>query len=155
MLPFGGNFTEALGTELDLQGFATALDTIVHEHEQSILAALRALNPELEDAFFQIRGQVHGTGDTDGHTGIVTGDKLDFHGKGSFHGILVREHRFGVLARVLVGISTAAGNGFAHHDADHILVGTERFTFFGDKTGLVTVAVVAETVAGKRRRSEK
>ena len=144
MLPFRGNFTEALGTEFDLQGFTIALHAVIDEHEQGVFATLGTLDPELEDAFFQVRGQVDRTSNTNSHTGIVACDKLDLHGKGSFHSVLIREDRFGVFARILVGISTATGNGFTHNDAHHVLVGAELFGLARDEAGIISIPVIAE-----------
>ena len=152
MFPFGSDFAKALGTELDLQGFTTALNTVIHKHEQGVFATLGTLNPEFKDTFLKIRGQVNGTRNTNGHTGIVASNKFNFHGKSAFHGILVRKYRFGVFTGVLVGIATATWNSFAHHDRHDVLVGPKRLGLFSDKTVLVAVAVVAKTVASKRKR---
>ena len=81
VLPFSRNFTKALGAELHLEGFAVALHAVIDEHEQGVFATLGTFKPKFENTFFQIRSQVHGTGNTDCHTGIVACDKFDFHGE--------------------------------------------------------------------------
>ena len=154
MLPFRGNLAKTLGAELDLQGFATALHTIVHQHKQGVLAALCTLDPEFKDTLFEVRGQVHGTGDTNSHTGIVTCNKFDFHGKSAFHGILVRKNRLGVFTGILIGISTTTRNSFTHNNRDNFLIGAERLRRLLHEAGLVTVAIITEPVTCKRRRGE-
>ena len=151
MSPFGSDFAEALGAEFHLQGFTTAFHAIVHEHEQCIFATLCTLNPEFKDTVFHIGSQVYRTGNTNSDTRIVTCNKFNFHRKSSFHGVLIREYRFGVFTRILVGIATTTRNSFAHDNGDNFLIRTERLRILHDKVGLVAVAIIAKTVASERR----
>src|SRR5574344_2138055 len=151
MLPFLGDFPEALGAELHLKGFAVALDAVIDKHEKGVLAPLVALDPELEDAVFEVRSEVHGTGDTDSDARIIIRDKFDLHGKRAFLGVLVSHDRFRVLARILICIPAPAGNGFPHHDRDYVLIGAERLSLLHYKPGCIAAPVIVKASEGYGR----